>query len=352
MASGGRRASGRGGGGGPGLRDVAVAAGVSMMTVSRALRGIDGVSAATRARVAEIAHGLGYVPDGHARALAAAGSRLIGISVPNLYNDVFAGILGGLRDTLGQAGYSSVVDTTDYDLVRERDWVERMAVWRPAGLVLTGCAHDPGLRRLLAPGAVPVVEVWDVSDAPLDLCVGIDHRAAGRQIAQHVAALGYRRPAVVGLAPGVDPRADGRAEGIAETFAGRSAPLRRIDVAGANAFVAGAEGARAVLADPPGARPDALFFHNDNMAFGGLCALEASGLAVPEAIGVVGFNGLDLTRVLPRPITTLETPRAQIGRLAGQHLLARLNGLAPPPRSALPCRLVPGATVRAVGAPR
>ena len=328
----------------PGLREVAQRAGVSMMTVSRSLRGVDGVSAATRARVTALAAELGYVPDGHARALGAADSRIVGISVPNLFNDVFAHILAGMRRTLETAGYSSVIDTTDYDPVRERDWCARMAAWRPAGLVLTGCDHDPAVRAALRAAGRPVVEMWDVSDDPIDVCVGIDHRAAGADLAAHVVARGYRRPAFVGPPEGVDRRADARFAGIASVFAGIGAGTpRRVAETDESAYAAGARGmVRLLGAD----RPDVVLFHNDNGAFGGLTTLEGAGLSVPGDIGVTGFNRLDLTRVMPRPLTTMETPRSQIGQVAGQHLLARLNGIAPPARTELPCRLYEGATLR------
>ena len=321
------------------IRDVATAAGVSMMTVSRAMRGIDGVSVATAARVRALAARMGYVPNGNARAMQAASSRLIGVSVPNLFNDVFADIIGGMRRGLEGAGYSLVIDTTDYDLDRERAWCDRMAAWRPAALVLTGCHHHPGLRADLARLAHPVLELWDVTDDPVDVCVGLDHRAAGAALGAHVARLGYRRPAFVGGPPGLDPRADSRLGGIAEAFDA----LDRIVVDEPSAFLAGARGA-AML--DPAAMPDVVFFHNDNTAFGGMAALAARGLSVPGDIGVVGFNALEIGRVLDRPLTTLATPRRQIGQTAAAHLLARLAGVAPPPRTALPGRLVEGATTR------
>ena len=326
------------------LREVARAAGVSTMTVSRALRGIDGVSEPTRRRVAALAREMGYVPNGNARALQATNSRLIGISLPNLFNDVFAQILDGMRRTLHQAGYSTVIDTTDYDLDRELDWFERMTIWRPAAIVLTGRHHRADLAARLARTPMPVVEIWDVTDAPLDICVGLDHRAAGAELGRHVASLGYRRPAFVGPPDGLDPRADARVLGVTETFAARGArPVLRVAGTGDSAFAAGARGFADAMA---ASRPDVVFFHNDNTAFGGLMEAARLGLDVPGDVGIVGFNRLDLTRVLPRALTTLETPRRQIGLTAATHLLARLNGLAPPAVTRLPCRLVPGETVR------
>ena len=333
-----------------GLRDVAAAAGVSAMTVSRALRGIDGVSEATRRRVALLAREMGYVPDGNARALAETNSRLIGISLPNLFNDVFAQILAGMRQTLHGAGYATVIDTTDYDLDRELDWFERMTIWRPAAVVLTGRHHRPELARRLARVPMPLVEIWDarddLADRPLDLCVGLDHRAAGAMLGRHVAALGYRRPAFVGPPEGIDPRADARVAGLVDAFRGVGAEaLRRVAAADESAFAAGAEGFAAALAAP--SRPDVVFFHNDNTAFGGVMEAARRGLDVPGDVGIAGFNRLDLARSLPRPLTTLETPRREIGLVAARHLLARLHGLAPPAVTRLACRLVPGATTRA-----
>ncbi|MCK0168039.1 LacI family DNA-binding transcriptional regulator [Jannaschia sp. S6380] len=329
-----------------GIHEVARAAGVSLMTVSRAMRGVDGVSDATAKRVVRLAQEMGYFPNSAARALAVTNSTLVGISLPTLLNDVFADVLSGMRRTFEKAGYSSVMDTSDYDPDRELRWAERTLAWRPAAIILTGVTHHPTLRERLARERRPVLEIWDVTDDPIDICVGIDHLAAGMELGRHVAALGYRAPAYVGAPPGVDVRADKRFDGIARAFAdvGAAAP-RRVAVTGGNSFAAGSEGfGRIDLTEPP----DVVFFLTDNMAFGGMMAAERAGLDVPGDIGIVGFNGLDLTSVMTRPITTLATPRRQIGEIGAQHLLARLNGLRPGPVTTLPVHLQPGATTRAV----
>ncbi|MFO6464951.1 LacI family DNA-binding transcriptional regulator [Jannaschia sp. KMU-145] len=332
-------------GGAADIRAVAEAAGVSLMTVSRAMRGVDGVSAATRQRIVRLAQEMGYFPNSAARALAVTNSTLVGISLPTLLNDVFADVLSGMRRTFERAGYSSVMDTSDYDLDRELSWAERTLAWRPAALILTGVHHAPALRTRLLAGRTPVLEIWDVTDDPIDICVGIDHLQAGLVLARHVAALGYRRPVYVGAPEGVDPRADQRFAGIVRAFRDVGAgAVRRVAVTGGNSFVAGAEGfGRIDRSDAP----DVVFFLTDNMAFGGLMAAEAAGLDVPGTTGIVGFNGLDLTTVMPRPITTLKTPRRQIGEIGAQNLLARLNGLTPDPVMRLDCVLRPGATTRA-----
>ncbi len=328
------------------IRAVAEAAGVSLMTVSRAMRGVDGVSDRTRQRITRLAQDMGYFPNSAARALAVTNSTLIGVSLPTLLNDVFADVLSGMRRTFERAGYSSVMDTSDYDLTRELHWAERTLAWRPAGLILTGVDHAPALRARLARDRTPVLEIWDITDAPLDICVGIDHLEAGLTLARHVANLGYRAPAYVGAPPGVDPRADKRFDGIVRAFADVGArAVQRVSVTGGNSFAAGAAGFDSIdLSDPP----DVVFFLTDNMAFGGMMAAQKAGLSVPGDLGIAGFNGLDLTTVMPQPITTLRTPRRQIGEIGAQHLLARLNGVSVPRVTRLECSLQPGATTRVV----
>ncbi len=328
----------------PRIEDVAAAAGVSPMSVSRALRGIEGVSPSTSERILRAAAELDYVPDSNARALSTARSAMVAVSLPTLFNDVFADILFGMRRTLEQAGYATILDTSDYDTDRELAWYGRVRGWRPAAFVLTGTDHSPTLREQLRSDGLPTLEVWDVCDDPIDICVGIDHRSAGAGLGARVAELGYRAPAFVGSAPGLDTRADRRAEGISEAFreAGGRA-LTRIVVENENAFVAGSLGYGLLDRRDP---PDVVFFLNDHMAFGGLVAALTAGDDVPGSLGIVGFNRLDLTCVLDRRITTMETPRRQMGLAGARNLLARLHGVRPERTVTLPCRVVLGDTTR------
>jgi LacI family gluconate utilization system Gnt-I transcriptional repressor len=189
--------------------------------------------------------------------------------------------------------------------------------------------HDPKLRERLQAEGLPVLQIWDVTPDPIDICVGIDHYAAGLDLGQYVAGLGYRKPAFVGPQAGSDPRADKRFAGLsaAFSFAGING-IDRIVVEQDNAFLMGHRGFEAMRNRPT---PDVMFFLN---------------LLVPQDIGIVGFNGLDLTTVLPAKKTTICTPRRQIGLIGARHLLARLHGVTPEPVTCLPCKLVAGQTTQ------
>lgn len=321
---------------------VAAAAGVSAMSVSRAIRGVEGVSEETRRRILGIASELNYTPNNNAQALVTTGSNLIGVSLPTLFNDVFADILLGMRRTFEQAGYSMLVQTTDYDTAREEQWAEQLLAWRPAAAIFTGTDHSPTLREKFQQERVKTLEIWDVTDRPIGICVGIDHFQAGLDLGKHVAALGYRSPAFVGVPPNFDPRADKRFLGLAEAFRAVGASgVRRVSVEPGNAFLMGAAG---VAGLDRRTLPDALFFLNDHMAFGGMMEAERMGLSAPKDIGIIGFNDLHLNAVLPRAMTTISTPRRQMGLVGARNLLAALRDVAPPLVTCLPCKLVPGET--------
>ncbi|MEM9223309.1 MAG: LacI family DNA-binding transcriptional regulator [Pseudomonadota bacterium] len=325
------------------IHDVAEAAGVSLMTVSRSVRGLDGVSETTRSRVLAIAQKLNYIPNSNARALASTHTPIIGISLPTLFNDVFADVLSGMRSTFEQAGYATIVETSDYDPERDLSWAERTLGFRPAAMILTGCDHAPDLRPLLLREQVPTLEIWDTTDDPIDICVGIDHFAEGSRLGQYAVSLGYRAPAFVGAPEGFDRRADKRAAGIALAFAEAGAKtLERVRVTGTNAFAMGAEG----MARLRGHDRDVAFFLSDHLAFGGIMALEREGGRVPADMGVVGFNGVDLTAVLPRTMTTMVTPRRKIGVVGARHLLARLNNVNVAKVTRLTSTLVEGETLQ------
>ncbi|MFM9973474.1 MAG: LacI family DNA-binding transcriptional regulator [Beijerinckiaceae bacterium] len=316
------------------------------MTVSRAIRGIEGVSAQKRAEILLAAQSIGYRPNRNAASLAASYSTLIGISLPTLFNEVFADILDGMRRTFELAGFEIVLDNSDYDPHREAGWVERMLDWHPAAIVLSGIDHAQSVRKQLRQTAMPTLEIWDVCDDPIDICVGIDHEAAGKLLGKHLLQLGYRRPVFVGVDAGRDPRAEKRLLGLSAIFrdAGREAvPVIRTQKHAS--FEAGMTGTTSLLGLST-LRPDCICYLNDHMAFGGLTTCERHGLDVPGDIGIAGFNDLGINLVLAKPLTTVMTPRLLIGSLGAQQLLARIHGAKVDRCRVMATTLVAGMTTR------
>ena len=323
----------------PTIHDVAKAAGVSLMTVSRAMRGVDGVSERRRAEILRIAQKMNYTPNSAARSLAVTNADLIGISIPNLFNDVFADIILAMRRTFQRAGFSTVIDTTDFSHDAEEAFVQRLLTWRPSAVILTGTDHSERTIQMLKSTRVPTLETWDHTADPIDLSVGMDHASAGMVAAEYVRDLGYKRPAFVCAAKGKDTRAEKRLEGLRAVFHDSVIPVGRSD--DASAFEQGFNGCKQVL---DAHAPDVILFLNDHYAYGGMMACQEAGLRIPEDIGIVGFNNLGLARVMRQTMTTVSTPRREMGAVGAQHLLARINGVAAPRSHCLPARMIPGAT--------
>lgn len=329
------------------LQDVAKKANVSTMSVSRALRGAAGVSEAKRIEIERIAKQLHYTPNSNARSLAVSNSTLVGISFPTLFNDVFAEMLAGMRDTFELAGLSTVVNTTDYKRQVELKWVDDLSSWRPAGVVLTGCDHHRDVQRKLRRAGVPTLELWDFTTRPIDINVGIDHFKAGYRLGVHVAALGYRKPAYVGAPAGTDARADKRKSGIEKAFRERDiyrpmmTPTRRIS---GTSFIGGHANTLELLQRAE--KPDVIFYVNDYIAFSGMSACQLLGLDVARDIGIVGFNASEITQVLPVALTTARTPRRELGVVGARNLILRIKGVEPVSSVELPVDIVAGDTTK------
>lgn len=306
------------------LRDVARLAEVSEITVSRVLRGLQGIRPDTRDRVMEAVRRTGYVANRLAGSLSSARSNLVGVVLPSLSNNVFPEVIAGISAALAQSGFQPVVGVSDYDLGTEEDVVRAMLAWKPAAMILTGLDHSAATLRLVGDAGVRVVEIMDTGGRPIDVAVGFSHRAAGVATVRHLVGRGYRRFGFVGHDLTRDRRAALRLEGVTEALqmAGLAAPRLHL-TGGASSVQAGRQGLAALLAAGEGC--DVVIFSNDDMAVGGVFHCLAAGVRMPQDLALFGFNGLEVGQALPQPLSTLRSDRTRIGVLAVQAILA------PPP---------------------
>jgi LacI family gluconate utilization system Gnt-I transcriptional repressor len=322
------------------LMDVAEAAGVGESTVSRVLRGHGSFSEKTRARVMAAVETLGYVPNRIAGALASTGSPFVAIVVPSLSNIVFADVLRGVTQKLEAGRRQAVFAVSEYDPSREEALVAAMLAWRPAAVMLAGLEHGERTRRMLRAAGCRIAELLDIDGTPMDLAVGFSNLAAGRVSAMHMVRRGYRRIGYVGHDIGQDRRAGKRLAGFRETLAEAGLSLAAEAILAVRSSVGeGRAGLAALIARQPDL--DAVYFSNDDMALGGYFHCLDAGIAVPGQLAIMGFNGLDIARHTPQPLTTIETPRDDIGRIAAQLILDDAG------EQTIDCgfRLVAGATV-------
>jgi LacI family gluconate utilization system Gnt-I transcriptional repressor len=329
------------------LRDVAEAANVSEMTVSRALAGGRNVSDRTRRRVEEAARRLGYVPNRIAGALASNRVDLVGVIIPSLSNLVFPEVLTGISDVLETGRLQPVIGVTNYLPTREERVLHEMLSWRPSGVIIAGIEHPDPVRAMLLASGVPVVEIMDTDGEPVDAVVGISQRRAGREMAEAIHARGYRRIGFLGTKMPLDHRARKRLEGFEAGLAVRGVRIEdREFYEGGSALAKGRDMTASILARSPGL--DFLYYSNDMIGAGGLLWCLDHGLDVPGRIGLAGFNGTELLEGLPKRLATMDAGRREIGRIAARIVADAAMGREPADgrRVELVPLLQPGDTMR------
>ncbi len=320
------------------LKHVAERAGVAPITVSRAINTPNSVSASLRAQIAEAVSTLGYVPNRVAGMLASADTRVVPVIVPSLSNAVFIEVIQGVQTVLEAEGYQLLLGNTQYDLGRETELVSTLLGWSPAGIIVAGLRHAGRTQALLRGCGRPVVEVMEAG-RPIDMNVGLSHLKAGAMMGRHLIERGYRRIGFVGGRLEADYRAMQRYRGLDRALA--EAGLRRrppFEHPESSSPEVGGRELLAVLQQAP--ELDALFFANDDLAVGALLRAAREGIAVPGRIAIAGFNGLGIGALTSPALTTIVSPRRDIGEIAARKLLARVAGLpAGPARVDVGCRL-------------
>lgn len=318
------------------MAEVAALAGVTKMTVSRVLRHPEKVSPATRARVTDAITAIGYVPNRLAGSLTAGVSGLVAAIVPTLRHSLFADTLEGLADVLSEAGLDLIVSSSSYRTDIEEGQIRSILERRPDALMLTGLTHTSRARELLRTFRVPVVETWETGDEPVDMVVGYSNRKAAHAMTARLLAAGCRRIVFINGPSENNERARHRAEGYLAAMreAGMEPlPIHVVRDEGSIRPETGAQALAAVRAANP--EVDALFFTSDVFAVGAILACRELGIAVPGEMAIAGFHDLEIGRVVTPALTTVHVPAMEMGRKAGEMILARLSGGNLPSRDEL-----------------
>jgi LacI family transcriptional regulator, gluconate utilization system Gnt-I transcriptional repressor len=201
----------------PTLQDIADLTGVTKMTVSRYLRDPQAVAEATQERIAAAVEQLGYIPNRAPEILSNATSRAIGILIPSLSNQVFSALVRGIASVTRPAGYQTLLAHYGYSPEREEEQVASLLSYHVDALILSDSLHTPRTRKMIATAGIPVVETMDLPEQPIDLVVGMDHRAAAQAMVTEMLSRGRRRPIYLGAQ--LDVRTRLRMEGYDQAMA-------------------------------------------------------------------------------------------------------------------------------------
>jgi LacI family transcriptional regulator, galactose operon repressor len=301
------------------LADVATRAGVSAATVSRVLNGSSVVSAATRARVERAINDLEYVVNGHARALAAAASEVIGVIVGDMSDPFFAHIVAGVQDQTFLAHQLALVCSTGGDPQREIGQLEHLRKLRARGVILIGGAmqeSSPELTRQLAGfvqrgSRVVLCGRPPVPQLPQACAITFDNTGGTMRLVEFLTGLGHQRIGYV-TGPPLRSTTRERLHGFRLATHDHSPELF---AEGAFTRESGWHASQELLQDRS---ITAIVAANDLMAAGALAAVRASGRAVPTHTSVAGFDDIEFCQDTHPPLTTVRLPLREAGAQAGR----------------------------------
>ena len=261
----------------PTMTDVARAANVSPMTVSRALKSGSLVSESTRARILAAAEELGYVLDSTASSLRSQKSDFVAVTIPSINNANFADTVGALTEGLKPRGLQILLGYTNYDMQEEERLIEQLLRRKPQAVVVTGGKHTPRCRRLLENANVPVIETWDLPDSALDHVIGFSNAQAVQSMVDHFVAKGLTRIAFIGGDADRDTRGLDRRRGFVSAMQAHGLDASRLIAAGPPpiSMREGAEAMVHLLDTAPDT--EAVICVSDLSAFGALSACQRCG---------------------------------------------------------------------------
>ena len=316
-------------------QDVARLAGVSQPSVSRALRDVPGVSAATRKRVRDAAKALGYVPFHSGWTLATRTTGRVAIVADELSNPFYPALVAPLHDALGDAGFRTLLVTDSGSKPAE---LEPLLDGSLDGVLLASSRTGSTVPLALARRGVPFVRVnRELDGVQADRCVAAN-RDGARRVAAHLTGLGHVRVGAV-FGPRSASTARQRESGFRAGLLARRIPLPATRVQRCEFdFDAGREAFLRIL-DQENA-PTAVFCANDVLALAALDAAHAAGVSVPGDVSVVGFDDIPMAAWHVFSLTTVHIDLRRLAVSAAALLLKRMDAPdARPQRVEIPASL-------------
>lgn len=313
------------------LRDIAKALGLSVSTVSKALRDSYEISDGTKKRVTDYARANHYLPNRMAKSLKEGKSGSIGVVVCSIDNSFVSRMLDGIDGTCAAAGYDLIIMQSKESLMQERSCLKQLEARGVEGVLISPSAEtvDMGHIDQLAAAGMPVVLFDRISERPDTFQVGTNNREGAFSATQHLIDNGYRRIAMLNIGPGIyfaDQRGEGYRDaltlnqiGYREEYVRVCNPLDRDTLrACVNASI------QSLFALPH--KPEALFTTTDQLSTHSLSALHELGYRIPDDMALIGFSNTEFASMLTPSLSTVYQPAFEIGRQAAEVLVDLICG--------------------------
>jgi len=307
------------------MEDVAQAAGVSRMTVSRALRDDGSVTEKTRKRILSIVNKMNYVPDQMAGSLSTKRSGFIATLVPSINNVHYGKMIQTLNEQLESTGLQILLGHTDYSSQREELLIEGLLTRRPEAIVLPYDGHTRRTTTLLKNAQIPVVQLWEMPAKPIGYTIGFSNERVAHNMTEELIGLGYKNIAFLCETNDEWTRGSARRAGFKRAMENADLSAHRLIRFGTppmsikDGYTVGAN-LREYYADI-----DCVFCVSDAPAYGMISSLKHQGIKVPDDIGVAGYGDFEVSRYSDPTITTVQFDASEVGRLTAE-LITKLLG--------------------------
>ncbi|MGA7316615.1 MAG: LacI family DNA-binding transcriptional regulator [Silvibacterium sp.] len=304
------------------MKDIADDLGLSVVTVSKVLRGHPDIGEETRERVLRRVKELDYQPNTLARSLVTGRSYLIGLVVPDLLHPFFAEVAKALSTAIRQKGYSLIISSSEEDPELERREIRQLIARRLDGIAIASTGTSVEQFELMNRKKEPFVLIDRDFPGISANFVGIDDEAAGRIATAHLLDIGCQRVAHI-RGPEYST-GTGRFEGYRNALLHQGLPCLEDyvvsrSIVDTNSLEQGAEAMRILLRRNP--RPDGVFCYNDPLAIGALNAIFEEGLRVPDDIAVIGCGNLHYDSFLRVALSSIDQHSSEVGQRTADILL-------------------------------
>jgi LacI family transcriptional regulator, galactose operon repressor len=311
----------------PGIKDVALHAGVSVGTVSNVLNRPDLVSDRTRQRVLASISSLGFVRNESARHLRNGSSRTLAYVLLDPRNPFFADVARGAEEAAREAGMALFLCNSEEDPARETEYLDILLEQRVRGVLITPVDGQAERLRSMPGLGVPVVLLDRMAGDPTEWCsVSVDDVEGGDLAVTHLIEMGHTRIGFAGGPQSITQVAD-RHQGALRALERAELPADRLVLLETAALTV-AEGRRVgqrVTGLPARRRPTAVFCANDLLAIGFLQQMIQQGVDVPGDMAIVGYDDIEFAAAAAVPLSSVSQPRYELGRRACELLLAEAD---------------------------
>ncbi|MCG8709497.1 LacI family DNA-binding transcriptional regulator [Brenneria sp. 4F2] len=305
------------------LQDIAQLSGVTKMTVSRYLRTPEKVAPETAERIANVMVEVNYCAERQKESQPSTLAPRIGILVPSFNNQIFSDLLAGIESITLAKGYQTLVVNYDYDKPREEEQIINLLSCQISGLILTDCEHTLRANKYLASTEIPVAQVMDLEAIPGRIVVGFNNYQAAYDMTDALLASGKRH--VVYFGSMSDSRDRKRYQGYSQAMADAGRSPMHITPNKVSSVSIGAGMLALVRQMYP--QVDAIFCTNDDIAVGVLQECLRLSIAIPAQMAISGFHGLDIGKATTPAVASVVTPRFEMGKVATEILIKKINKL-------------------------